>query len=166
MRKICFVCKCEKDISEFYKHSKMSDGYLNKCKSCCREQSNKRRAEKLEEIQEYDRNRPNRTERNERMKLYREKLKNENPEKYKIIYTGIRKRYRENHAAEVKAEGMLNEALRTGRITRPSKCSMCGKDCIPQGHHWDYTKPFDVIWVCEKCHSDIHRKVRELLRIA
>jgi hypothetical protein len=38
MNKICKECGIEKDISCFYKHKEMKDGYLNKCKDCCNNQ--------------------------------------------------------------------------------------------------------------------------------
>jgi hypothetical protein len=59
------------------------------------------------------------------------------------------------------AHQFLSKGLARGLIQRPDSCSICGIACIPQGHHHDYTKPFDVTWLCRKCHAGIHRMIEK-----
>ena len=32
---------------------------------------------------------------------------------------------------------------------------------IIEGHHEDYSKPFDVIWLCHRCHMRLHHTIAE-----
>lgn len=53
-----------------------------------------------------------------------------------------------------RARWALNNAVRDGRIERePCKCG----NPETEGHHHDYDKPFDVEWMCNKCHNEQHR---------
>lgn len=46
----------------------------------------------------------------------------------------------------------VDAALRSGVLEKPEKCSGCGSRGRLSAHHYDYSKPLDVIWVCRKCH--------------
>ena len=60
------------------------------------------------------------------------------------------------HPDRVKAWKAVERALRTGRLTRADRCS-CGRDSRVYGHHDDYTRPLDVLWVCGACHKVQHQ---------
>ena len=47
-------------------------------------------------------------------------------------------------------------AIKTGRIVR-LPCEACGEENT-HGHHEDYTKPLDVIWLCPIHHKEAHRQ--------
>lgn len=58
------------------------------------------------------------------------------------------------------------QAIKSGRLVRPSSCEECGREpplmrsgvtgiC---GHHADYSKPLSVEWLCRSCHLRRHRR--------
>lgn len=63
--------------------------------------------------------------------------------------------------------GQVHYAVRTGRLTRPPECAECGNGWRRLvGHHEDYNKPLDVIWLCTPCHLLLHAKKRRAAREA
>lgn len=52
----------------------------------------------------------------------------------------------------------LRDAVKSGKVKKPLRCSECQWVGRLHGHHNDYSKPLEVIWVCPICHGKIHRK--------
>lgn len=59
------------------------------------------------------------------------------------------------HPEKCKARDLLFRAIRSGKIQR-GNCEVCGEPNA-EGHHKDYSLPFDVIWLCKKHHMDLHK---------
>lgn len=64
------------------------------------------------------------------------------------------------HPERHSARSLLRYAIRAGKIVRPDNCQKCGTLCKPDGHHADYTKPLDVMWLCKPCHVEEHARLR------
>jgi hypothetical protein len=58
----------------------------------------------------------------------------------------------------IKARSTLNHAIRDGRLVKG--ICICGS-AKTEGHHHDYNKPLDVIWLCKKCHWQEHKIIYE-----
>lgn len=47
----------------------------------------------------------------------------------------------------------MHRAVKEGILVRSCECQECGKIGKTEGHHEDYSKPLEVIWLCRKCHA-------------
>lgn len=74
-------------------------------------------------------------------------------EDWRKAFANARLRYPE----KVKARKTIFALLRNGTITKPEFCQRCGLICTPQGHHKDYSKPSEIVWLCSRCHLKEHR---------
>lgn len=151
MIKMCRTCAQEKNVSEFYAGQAT-------CKECYKAKVRKHRAENLEACQAYDR---------ERGTLpHRKKAVADRAHKYKDAP------YRQSATMRAKAGPEKNiaraavaNAVRGGRIVRPSSCESChGADRSITAHHDDYSRPLDVRWLCTACHGAAHKALNEAAR--
>jgi hypothetical protein len=73
--------------------------------------------------------------------------------------------YRGGSKAIGAAQNKVEKAILHGRLVRPRKCMRCGEEPLPmkdgrpniQAHHPDYSKPLEVLWLCQKCHHQEHK---------
>ena len=163
MKKECRRCFKVKDLSEFYKHKEMFDGFLNICKECVKNRIQNYRKINIDKVKKYDRNRPNAEERNIKNQLRIKFIKNNDPQKYYTQVIKANKKYIIKNPEKRKANCILNNAIRNGTIVKPKICSTCKKEKrIIDGHHDDYKLPLTVTWMCHKCHMTYHKILNEI----
>jgi hypothetical protein len=137
--KVCFKCKKEKTLTEYYKHSAMSDGHLNKCKDCTKLDVKNR-----EEVLKDDPNYIYKERKRGRDKYYRLNYRgkyNPTPEKKKEIM----ERYKDKYPEKIKAQSKSSKL----------KTKVKGNHL----HHWSYNEEHfkDVIELTVVDHNRIHR---------
>ena len=137
--KKCFKCKTVKPLEEFYKHSQMVDGHVNKCKQCNKDDVTANRNKNIEKIRAYDRERA------------------KNPERIKAA-TEIIRIWKAKDRRRSAAHNAVARAIRNGSILR-IPCIRCG-ETKSLAHHEDYDKPLEVMWLCQPCHKQRHKELK------
>lgn len=140
--KQCFKCGVSKPLDDFYRHSKMADGYLGKCKECTKYDMRVDRQTKPR-VREYDRNRA--------------KLPHRIAQSYRIT-----KAWRAKYPDRTKAHNKVARQMKAGEIVKPESCEGCGLKRAVEKHHPDYSRPVLVLWLCKPCHA-IADKIRRRL---
>lgn len=143
--KVCRECGRELPISEFNKRRTAKDGLQDRCRDCFSAYNRRRYASNREKFKAD-------------VKRYRE----ENPNNE--LETRL-KTCKKNTTAK-NAHRAVAAAIRAGVIERPNTCSGCGCSNTEhriEAHHFDYSDPLNVIWLCTPCHRalDANRRVHE-----
>ena len=154
--KKCVKCGGDKAISEFYKQPGSSDGVASKCKECQKQASQEARYANLERYREYDRTRGSLPHRRAARDAYQ---KTENG---KETCSSSKKSWITRNHDKRSAHIAVGNALRDKKLTREPCCVCRSKQS--QAHHPDYAKPFEVVWLCTKCHAELHRAERAIRR--
>ena len=74
--------------------------------------------------------------------------------------------YRRNYHCEFgfkdQARKAVFDAIAAGSLVRPDRCSDCGKECKPDGHHhlgYEQENWLSVQWLCRTCHRKADAKL-------
>lgn len=140
-------------MSDFYKHAAMADGHLNKCKACVQSRVKQHREENIESVKAYDRERG------------RSPLRAAARREYDKTAAGVAARLRASakwnaeNQHKKEAHHKVSTAIRSGRLVK-KPCERCGASETVEAHHEDYSKPLDVVWLCDRDHKARHRELR------
>ena len=145
----CKSCKKIKLRSNFWKHIQKKNGLQSYCKNC-----------KKQLWRQYTSNPINRRKvRDNHCRWY------ENGGKLIVRRNRLRWQKKNRSWRFVPKEKriaytILRTSIRNGSISKPLVCSNCGKISKIEGHHYDYSKPLDVLWLCNPCHRNVHDKLK------
>lgn len=168
MTKTCSKCREEKPLDAFHRASKSKDGRQAQCKECSRasnyawRSANPGRTIELRKL------------RDERNPGRRAEVQKRWAQAHPDALSASNRRYSERHPERKREQHRqwimlnptkhwchrkLNEAIRCGRIVKSTSCQDCGtSNKRLEGHHEDYSKPLEVIWLCKACHEHRHHK--------
>lgn len=149
--KECLKFKLEID---FYASNKA------RCKECIKTAVKANRLAKIDYYRGYDRMRGSIPHRVAAREAYAK------TDAYKASQKKSLKKYRQEHPARTVARNAVNNAVRDRRLMPWPVCAVPECICKPEAHHPDYSRPLDVVWLCDLHHKAAHNIVREAKRSA
>jgi len=148
--KKCNGCGSEKPLNDYYKHPSTPDGFASKCKECAKAIVRAARLKKADHYREFDRNRAMRPDRVAARGAYQK------TEAGKAALKRARDSYKARSPERRAAQVAVGNAVRDGRLIPWPVCAI--PDCCakPEAHHPDYSRPLDVVWLCQAHHKQAH----------
>ena len=92
-------------------------------------------------------------------KQYSNRWAEENRDKQRESWRKSQRRQYAEHGTLYRLRSRFLQAMRVGKIV-PQPCVVCGQAENVEAHHDDYTKPFDVQWLCVFHHNQLHKDRR------
>lgn len=145
----CKHCAQDKPAEGFYKSSP------SKCKDCTKDAVKRHRQANLERVRAYDRMRGSQAHRVAARAEYRKTAA------YAESHEAAALRWSAKHPERRKANTLLGNAVRDGRVVPWPVCALPLCESAPHAHHPDYSRPLDVVWLCPSHHKQAHALVRE-----
>lgn len=149
MKKICLKCKKKLLLNCFYK---CVDYYSSYCKDC------HRKIIKINLYKKYGTYNVRKTPYVIKLRLIDKEYQKEK----RTLNTGLKSKenqiYCKKYPERRRACNQLNNAIKIRKIIK-EKCRDC-KRKDTHGHHLDYDKPLEVIWLCPIHHKLEHQKLR------
>ena len=145
----CKSCGATSDKAPFYA------SITTHCTNCWKTRQRNYNKETANERRAHDRERNNLPHRVEARASYQQ------TEQGKASHAASITKWRERNKTKYEAQNKVNNALRDGKITKPTQCEGCNKKTPVQGHHDDYNKPLEVRWLCSECHSAHHDSMKK-----
>lgn len=139
---LCNFCSVIKTDFDFYSSNK------TKCKACIRAAVIKNRNDKIEYYRSYDNMRASQPHRVAARKDY--SLTNAGKASHKKALLHSKTKFPDKAVARY----AVSNAVRDGRLEK-FPCLVCG-DPKSEGHHPDYSRHLDVVWLCNKHHRKAH----------
>ena len=139
------------------------------CKECWKARVMANRSARIEQYRKYDRIRNKTPERRERdairgklphRKALKKRIANYPENKAKKLI--ITRKYRASNPEKAYAHGAVNGAKNRGTLKPKPRCERCGNKTPLSGHHEDYSKPLEVIWLCSTCHAQRHIELAKM----